>query len=152
MKIPGAKAAVDKELGKLEHLPAWQMTKVRSKKKVIKEAQKEGKTVHCATLVDMPRQELGVGTEIPKVLRTCCTPGVTLRQTILALTLYLQGSSASRMTAAIGMECHSKATRMLRTGSGRSMRLQASQTGGRSSTAETSQVRVSGHLDTSTTT
>ena len=67
MKIPGAKAAVDKELGKLEHLPAWQMTKVRSKKKVIKEAQKEEKTIHCATLVDMPRQELGVGTEIPKV-------------------------------------------------------------------------------------
>ena len=45
------------------------MTKVRSKKKVIKEAQKEGKTVHCATLVDMPRQELGVGTEIPKVFK-----------------------------------------------------------------------------------
>ena len=31
MKIPNAKAAVDKEWEKLEKLPAWQMTKVKSK-------------------------------------------------------------------------------------------------------------------------
>ena len=31
MQIPGAKAAVDKECEKLETLPAWQMTKVKSK-------------------------------------------------------------------------------------------------------------------------
>ena len=32
MKIPDAKAAVDKELGKLEQLPAWHMTKVSCEK------------------------------------------------------------------------------------------------------------------------
>ena len=40
MKIPDAKAAVDKEWEKLEKLPAWQVTKVKSKKEVIGKAQK----------------------------------------------------------------------------------------------------------------
>ena len=53
MKIPDAKAAVDKELGKLEQLPAWHMTKSVAKKKVIQEAQKEGRTVYFATLMDV---------------------------------------------------------------------------------------------------
>ena len=35
MKIPAAKAAVDKEWEKLEKIPAWDLTKVRSKSEVI---------------------------------------------------------------------------------------------------------------------
>ena len=38
MKIPAAKAAVDKEWEKLEKISAWNLTKVRSKKEVIDEA------------------------------------------------------------------------------------------------------------------
>ena len=38
MKIPAAKAAVDKEWEKLEKISAWNLTKVKSKKKVIDEA------------------------------------------------------------------------------------------------------------------
>ena len=38
MKIPEAKAAVDKECEKLEKISAWNLTKVRSKKEVIDEA------------------------------------------------------------------------------------------------------------------
>ena len=34
MKIPDAKAAVDKEWEKLEKIPAWQLTKVRNKRGV----------------------------------------------------------------------------------------------------------------------
>ena len=41
MKIPEAKAAVDKEWEKLEKILAWQLTKVRNKKEVIGEARKE---------------------------------------------------------------------------------------------------------------
>ena len=37
MKIPAAKAAVDKESEKLEKIPAWDITKVRNKTKVIEE-------------------------------------------------------------------------------------------------------------------
>ena len=33
MKLPDAKVAVDKEWEKLDKIPAWQMTKVRNKKK-----------------------------------------------------------------------------------------------------------------------
>ena len=62
IRIPDAKAAVDKEWEKLERLPAWQVTKVKSKKEVIEKAhkegrtiekaQKEGRTVHFAALMD----------------------------------------------------------------------------------------------------
>ena len=41
MKIPAAKAAVDKEWEKLEKISAWNLTKVRSKKEVIDEASKD---------------------------------------------------------------------------------------------------------------
>ena len=40
MKIPNAKAAVEKK-GKLEKIPAWQLTKVRNKNEVIEEARNE---------------------------------------------------------------------------------------------------------------
>ena len=53
MKIPAAKAAVDKEWEKLEKISAWNLTKVRSKKKVIDEARTAGATVHFASLMDM---------------------------------------------------------------------------------------------------
>ena len=35
MKIPAAKAAVDKEWETLEKIPAWDLTEVRNKKEVI---------------------------------------------------------------------------------------------------------------------
>ena len=50
MKIPEAKAAVYKEWKKLETIPAWQVDKMKSKKDVVLEAQRErGKKVHFAT-------------------------------------------------------------------------------------------------------
>ena len=52
MKIPDAKAAVDQEWKKLETAPAWQLQKVKSKKEVSLEAQRETKKVHFATLMD----------------------------------------------------------------------------------------------------
>ena len=51
-KIPDAKAAVDKEWQKLEKIPAWNLEKVKSKKEVILEAQRDKKKVHFATLID----------------------------------------------------------------------------------------------------
>ena len=45
MKIPSAKAAVDKKWEKLEKISAWNLTKVRSKKEVIDEARASGATV-----------------------------------------------------------------------------------------------------------
>ena len=53
MKIPAAKAAVDKKWEKLEKISAWNLTKVRSKKEVIDEAKTSGATVHFASLMDI---------------------------------------------------------------------------------------------------
>ena len=53
MKIPAAKAAVDKEWEKLEKISAWNLTKVKSKKQVINEARTSGATVHFASLMDI---------------------------------------------------------------------------------------------------
>ena len=52
MKIPDAKAAVDKQWKKLETIPAWQLKKVKSKKDVIQEAQNNNNKVHFASLMD----------------------------------------------------------------------------------------------------
>ena len=53
LKIPDAKAAVDKEWEKLEKILAWDLTKVRSKKEVIAEARKDCKTVQFTSLMDI---------------------------------------------------------------------------------------------------
>ena len=53
MKIPDANAAVDKEWEKLEKIPAWNLTKVRSKSEVIDETRKKGAKVHFASLMDL---------------------------------------------------------------------------------------------------
>ena len=50
MKIPAAKAAVDKEWEKLEEISAWNLTKVESKKQVIDEARTSGATVHLCII------------------------------------------------------------------------------------------------------
>ena len=53
MKIPAAKAAVDKEWEKLKRISVWNLTKVKSKKQVIEEAKTSGATVHFASLMDI---------------------------------------------------------------------------------------------------
>ena len=53
MKIPAAKAVVDKERENLEKISAWNLTKVRSKKEVIDETRTSGATVHFASLMDI---------------------------------------------------------------------------------------------------
>ena len=53
MKIPAAKAAVDKEWEKLEKSQTWDLTKVRRKSEVIDEARTKGAKVHFASLIDI---------------------------------------------------------------------------------------------------
>ena len=52
MKIPAAKAAVDKEWEKCEKISAWNLTKVRSKKGVIEEARKSGATINSFCIIN----------------------------------------------------------------------------------------------------
>ena len=74
MKIPAAKAAVDKEWEKLEKISAWNLTKVKSKKQVIDEARTSGATVHFASLMDICHLENAeLGGKAPEIQRLSCT-------------------------------------------------------------------------------
>ena len=70
MKIPDAKAAVDKDLDKLKNMSSWQESKVKSKQEVIDNARKEGNTAHVVTLMDLCHLK---SAELDwKFQRTCC--------------------------------------------------------------------------------
>ena len=73
MKIPDAKAAVDKEWKKLETLPAWRLEKVKSKKGGRKGGtEKQQQSSLCIIDGLMPPEEFGVGTTMPDVQRKGC--------------------------------------------------------------------------------
>ena len=66
MKIPAAKAAVVKEWEKLEKIPAWDLTKVRSKSEVI--GKDEGrKSSICLTDGHLSFEECRIGGKAPKI-------------------------------------------------------------------------------------
>ena len=110
MKIPAAKAAVDKEWEKLGKISAWNLTKVRSKKQVIDEARTSGAKVHFASLMDtchLKNAELEAKHQKYKgrvVLR-----GDTVKDDSGSYAVFTeQGSSASQMTAAKIMDIFSR--------------------------------------------
>ena len=70
MKIPDAKAAVDKEWKKLETIPAWDVGEVKSNKEGILEAQRERKkSPLCYIDGHTSPQECEVGTKSTEVQR-----------------------------------------------------------------------------------
>ena len=74
MKISAAKAAVDNDWGKLEKIPAWDLTKVRSKSEVIDEARTKGIKVHFASLMDICHlKNAELETKHQKYKRSSCT-------------------------------------------------------------------------------
>ena len=75
MKILDAKAAVDKEWKKLETVPAGQLDKVKSKKEIILDAQRDKKKVHVATLMDICHlKKCRVRTKMSEVQRSSRAP------------------------------------------------------------------------------
>ena len=61
---------MQKLLWTLETIPAWQLDKVKSKKEVIFEAQRDKRKVHFATLMDICHlRKRGVRTKISEVQR-----------------------------------------------------------------------------------
>ena len=102
MNIPGAKAAVDKEWEKLEKLPAWQVTEVKSKKKNIEKAQKEGRTVHFAKLMDLCHlKNSELEQEFQKYKGRVVLRGDVVKDDSASCAAYTeQCSSASKTTAA----------------------------------------------------
>ena len=85
MKIPDAKAAVDREWEKLEKLPSWQMTNVKSKTEVILETRKKAKNspFRCAD-GHLSSQQCEVGAEVSK------NTGAAVSKTFRVFTLHSQ--------------------------------------------------------------
>ena len=70
MKTPAAKSAVDKECEKLEKIPAWNLTKVRSKSEVIDEARTKGRKSSFRIINGhLSFEECRIGRKAPKIQR-----------------------------------------------------------------------------------
>ena len=110
MKIPAAKAAVDKEWEKLEKIPAWDLTKVRSKKEVIDEARTKGAKVHFASLMDIcPLKNVELETKHQKYKGRVVLRGDIVKDDSGSYAVFTeQGSSASQLTAAKVMDIISR--------------------------------------------
>ena len=109
MKIPAAKAAVDKEWEKLEKIPAWDKTKVRNKSDVIDEARK-GRKVHFASLMDLCHlKNAELETKQQKYKGRVVLRGDIVKDDSGSCAVFTeQGSSASQMTAAKVMDIISR--------------------------------------------
>ena len=110
MKIPAAKAAVDKEWEKLEKISAWNLTKVRSKKEVIDEARAKGAKVHFASLMDICHlKNAELEAKHQKYKGRVVLRGDIVKDDSGSYAVFTeQGSSASQMTAAKVMDIISR--------------------------------------------
>ena len=110
MKIPAAKAAVDKEWETLEKISAWNLTKVRSKKDVIDEARTTGVKVHFASLMDICHlKNAELEAKYQKYKGRVVLRGDIVKDDSGSYAVFTeQGSSASQMTAAQIMDIISR--------------------------------------------
>ena len=106
MKIPDAKAAVDKEWKKLQTLPAWKLEKVKSKKEVIREALKNDNKVHFTSLMDLCHvKNSELEPQFQKYIERVVLRGDIVKDDPGAYAVFSEhGSSASQMTAAKVMD------------------------------------------------
>ena len=106
MKIPAAKAAVDKEWEKIEKIPAWDITKVRNKSEVIDEARTKGARVHFDSLMDICHlKNAELEAKHQKYKGRVVLRGDIVKEDSGSYAVFTeQGSSASQMTAAKVMD------------------------------------------------
>ena len=154
MKILAAKAAVDKEWEKLEKISAWNLTKVRSKKEVIDEARMSGATVHFASLMDICHlKDAELEAKHQKYKGPVVLRGDIVKDDSGSCAVFTeQGSSASQMTAAKIMDIISRLPGCNGQAADAVSAKTPSKNGRCSQIIENSQIGVSRHLDSSTTT
>ena len=106
MNTPNAKTAVDKEWKKLETTPAWQLEKVKCKRDVILEAQKDKTKDHFATLMDICHFENAeLEPKLQKYQGRVVHRSDTVKKPLEPMHFFTeQGSSASQMIAAKVMD------------------------------------------------
>ena len=154
MKIPAAKAAVDKEWEKLEKILAWNLTKVRSKKEVIDEARTKGAKVHFASLIDICHSKNAeLETKAPKIQRkSCASRRHCVRWFWILCSIHCTRIISIANDGSKGHGYHIQTARVRRTSSWRSICLYPGKNGRCSNIIENSQIGTSRHLDLSTTT
>ena len=110
IKIPTAKAAVDKEWETSEKFSAWNLTKVRSKKEVIDDARTSGAKVHFASFMDIcDLKNAELEANYPKYKGLVVLRGEIVKDDSGSYAAFTeQGSSASQMTAAKIMDIISR--------------------------------------------
>ena len=110
MKIPAAKAAVDKGWEKLEKISAWNLTKVRSEKEGIDDARTSGAKVHFASLMDICHlKNAELEAKHQKYKGRVVLRGDIVKNDLGSYAVSTeQGSSASQMTAARIMDIISR--------------------------------------------
>ena len=110
MKIPAATAVVEKEWEKMEKFSARNLTKVRSKKKVIDEARTSGAKVHFASLMDICHlKNAELEAKHQKYKGRVVLRGDIVKDDSGSYAVFTkQGSSASQMTAAKIMDIMSR--------------------------------------------
>ena len=154
MKIPAAKAAVDKEWEKLEKISAWNLTKVKSKKQVINEARMSGAKVHFISLMDichLKNAEMEAKHQKYKG-RVVLRGDIVKDNSGSYAVLTEQGSSASQMTAAKIMDLISTLPGCDGQAADAVSAYTQVKNGRCSQIIENSKIGVSRHLDSSTTT
>ena len=110
MKIPAAKAAVDKEWEKFEKIPACDMTKVRGKSEVIDEARTKGAKVHFDSLIGICHSKNAeLEPQYQKYEGRVVLRGDIVKDDSGSCAVFTeQGSPASQMTAAKVMDIISR--------------------------------------------
>ena len=104
-------------MGNLEKIPAWNLTKVRSKKEVIGEARTSGAKVHFASLMDICHfKNAELETKHQKYKGRVVLRGDIVKDDSGSYAVFTeQGSSASQMTAAKVMDYRIQIARVHRT-------------------------------------
>ena len=135
---------------KLEKISAWNLTKVRSKKEVIDEARTKGANVHFASLMDICHlKNAELEAKHQKYKGRVVLRGDVVKDDSGSYAVFTeQGSSASQMTATKIIGYHLQIAGFRWTSSRRSIGLYRSKNG----SIKNSQIGVSRHLDSSTTT
>ena len=87
---------------KLKTIPAWKLEKVRSKKEIVLEAQRDKRKVHFASLMDICHlKNAELEQKLQKYEGRVVLQGDTVKDDSGAYAVFTeQGSSASQMTAA----------------------------------------------------
>ena len=109
MKIPDAKAAVEKEWEKPEKIVAWQLTKVRNKNEVIDDARNEGRKVPFAWSMDLCHlKKSEMEPQFQKYKGRVVLRSDMVKDDSGSCAVFTEGSSASQMTTAKVMDIISR--------------------------------------------